>query len=566
VYSLIRVSLYEDRIAELISLTEDRGPTLPRFSLQRHATSDLTGKVHVEQLGFMRDRSHRVHTMCARQAGKSQADFGILLDAGLFQPYSTNLILGLNGPHLRMNAWEPIWKRMFAKYGGLDPDWNYERMESRFPNGARVIFFGADDSKHLKNILGGRIENGVVIVDEAQELQGLDELMDDTLPPMMGMNARLILTGVFPEVPAGRFWRESGWVERGGQWVQEQTRGWSRHNWGRLANIHVADSWEILQRYLRDTGKSMGDPDIIRDWLGKPAFDPNVTAYRYNAARNGYKPVEPDWLRMVYAAQKDERGRPIKYCHPMRPDKDGVLNGMMASAPSHGVKIFALALDPGHASDRASIQGIGWGDGFRGTQHLFDWTTERKSFVSTGDMFAVLGMAYRAFLRWGEALNPHYDAGSSTNTIDNLQGDYGLPLVLAAKKSDKKGQVDRVNDMLTETKATIMFGSAVEQDFTRARWNKNALEHHVYDWDRAHHPDASEAFRYATGDYFDATVPKTNGKDAPAYGYQDSIDKAKPTVNYNPAPATEEAYGGGNIYPQGRGDGGGGYGGPWGTQ
>lgn len=553
----------DDRIAELVDLTADVGPSLPRFSLQRHATA-ASGKVHTEQLGFMRDRSHRIHGMCARQAGKSQGDYGILMDAGLFQPNSTNLILGLNGPHLRMNGWEPIWKKLFDKYSGLDKDWNYEKMQTTFPNGARVIFFGADDAKHLKNILGGRIENGVVIVDESQDQGSLDELLDNTLPPMMGMGARLVLTGVFPEVPTGRFWRESGWREQGGTWVQEQLRGWSRHNWGRLANVHVPDSWAILQRYLADTGKSINDPDIIRNWMGKPAFDPNATAYRYGVARNGYQAIAPDWLHMAYAAQQDERGRALKYCHPMRPDKSGVLHGMMASVPQLGVKIFALALDPGHASDRASIQGIGWGPDFRGAQHLFDWTTERKSFVSTGDMFAVLGLAYRAFLRWGEALNPHYDAGSSTNTIDNLQGDYGVPLVLAAKKSDKKGQVDRVNDLLTESKAQIMLGSAVEQDFARARWNKEALGRQQYEWDRAHHPDASEAYRYATGDYFESAVQKTPGPPGP-YGYQDPLNPQRPGVVYG-HPSTGEAPMGGNAYDQGRGGSGGGYGGPWGAQ
>ena len=557
----------DDAVAKLVDLTHDAGPRQPRFSLRRHATA-ASGKLHTEQFGFMTDRGHRIHTMCARQSGKTEGDDGILMDAGLFRPNSTNVILGLNGPHLRMNNWDPKWTKMFDRYSGLDKDWNYERMATYFPNGARVIFFGADDAKHLKNILGGTIENGVVIIDESQSQQGLDELLDNPLPPMMGLHARLILTGVFPEVPAGRFWRESGWLERGpGNWVQEQSRGWNRHNWGRLANVHMPDSWAILQRYLKDTGKSINDPDIIRDWMGKPAFDPNATAYRYNALRNGYVGAEPDWLRMAYAAQKDERGRDLKYCHPMRPDKDGILYGMQAALPLLGVKIFGLALDPGHASDRASIQGIGFGDGFNGIQHLFDWTTPRKSFVSTGDMYAVLGMVYRAFLRWGEALNPHYDAGSSTNTIDNLQSDYGIPLVLAAKKADKPGQIDRCNDLLTEGKANVMIGSALEQDLTRARYSKQAAERSIKEWDRAHHPDASEAWRYVTADYFDAKIPKEPGGARP-YGYQDPIDRARPSVNYNPAPAADENYGGGQAFPERErgngGDYGGGYGGGFG--
>lgn len=834
----------DDVVSELVDLTTDVGPRAPRFSLRRHATSEITGKVHVEQLAFMRDRSPAIHCMCARQVGKTQGDDGILMDAGLFQPDSTNVILGLNGPHIRTTNFEPIWKRMFDRYSGLDRDWRNEgRMATMFPNGARVIFGGTDDARHLKNVLGNRIENGVFIVDECfpagtlvderpietilagdevscvdhttgrlsrrrvirtfekeatelvrlvlgrrnivctanhpifvagkgylrasdlqqgdllcvrsvddalpddllgtvplreaqpaidreqlaygggepaaigvaarlqpdvgsegprqgiegtapdgspaedpgwqrarsdagrmeamdadraavgtwasdpdarqagarvrvsdllqsgsggpdyedmyrgrwskslqseghgreedcslewarlesisrvepgssggttvynlevegahtylangvlvhncQDQQNLDELLDSILPPMMGAGARLILSGVFPEVPAGRFWREAGWVERNGQWFQEPSGRFSRHNWGRLSNVHLPDPWGDLQRYLAATGFSINDPRIIRDWQGKPAFDPNATAYRYNQERNGYKAVMPDWLRLLFAnGGKDDRGRQLKFCHEMRPDKDGILHGMMASEPKLGVRIFALSIDPGATSDRASIQGIGWGPDFRGSQHLFDWTTLRKSNVSTGDMYAVAAVAYKAFLRMGEAMNPRYDAGSSQNTVDNLQGDYGLPVILAAKKSDKKGQVDRCNDLLTEAKAEIMRGSALEQDLARARWNKAALERGQYEWDRAHHPDSSEAWRYATQDFFESAVPK----DKPGqhlYGYQDPIDKARPTINYSQPPGTGESYGGGNIIvPDWQKNSDGGYGGPWGS-
>lgn len=552
----------DERIAEYVRLTEASGQQAPRFSLQEHATAP-NGKVHAEQLAFMRDRSHRTHVMCARQCGKTEGDNGILMEGGLFRAQSTNLFLGLNGPQVRANNFEPKWKRMFDRYSGLDRGWMREKMVTYFPNGARVIMTGADDYRHLKNLLGGTIENGVVILDECQDLPGLDDLLENILPPMMGKNARLVLSGVFPEVPAGRFWRESGWQERAGQWVQERKGGWSTHNWGRLANVHLADSWEVLQRYLKDTGKSINDPDIIRDWMGLPAFDPNATTYKYLASRNGYRAVAPDWLLMAYASQKDERGRALKYCHPMRPDKNGVLHGMMASMPLVGVRIFCLALDPGSASDRASIQGFGFGDGFRGVQHLFDWTSARKAFCSTGDMFAVLGLAYRAFLRWGEALNPHYDAGSSTNTIDNLEGDYGVPLVLAAKKADMRGQIDRFNDLLTESKMSVMEGSAMEQDLVRARRNKAAAERQEWVWDRAHHPDASEAGRYAVADYFDADIPKQPGPPAP-YGYQEPFATKQPQVSYNQFDrSTGESYGGGNALSDPTRGGGGGYGGAW---
>jgi hypothetical protein len=467
---------------------------------------------HREQLAFVKDQSHRTHVMCARQSGKSQGDDAILMDAGLFRRNSTNLILGLNGPAIRFNNWEPIWKRLFDRFSGLDQKWrNEQRMMTTFPNGARVLMGGTDDTRHIKNLLGGRIEDGVVIVDECQDQNTLDELLDSTLPPMMGMKARLVLSGVFPEVPAGRFWRESGWIEVNGVYVQKAHHGWSTHNWGRLANVHTPDARAVLDRYLADTGLTEDHPQIQRDWFGRPAFDPTATAYHYRVETNSYAPTLPEWLREVYGqfSEADEHPR-YRYAHPMRLDKDGARYGMMAAEPFPGVSMFSLALDPGANSDRASIQGWGWGAGGREVQHVFDWSSPRGARLTTGHMFSVLGLAYRTFAaiggQRGGVVRCRYDAGSSQNTIDNLQGDYGIPVVLAAKKADLKGQVDRNNDLLEQGRAKVMLASALEQDYQRARWDKSALAVGARSWAGTWHPDPSEAARYALQDYFDAYV------------------------------------------------------------
>ena len=323
---------------------------------------------------------------------------------------------------------------------------------------------------------------------------------------MMGMNARLILSGVFPEVPAGRFWRESGWSldERTGLYVQTKGhRGWSHHNWGRLANTHTPDARDVLARYLADTGLTEDDPQVQRDWFGVPVFDPTATSYRYLRERNGFVPIDADWLPEVYVTQKDiARDRELLYAHPMRVhQKDGARYGLMACRPK-GVSIFSFAIDPGANSDRVSIQGWGWGHNSREAHHVFDWTTPRGAQLTTGQIFAMAGLANRMYA--GGIVSWRYDAGSSQNTIDNLLNDYGLPVILAAKKSDLKGQVDRNNDLLSQGRARIMIGSALEQDYQRARWDKPSLERQQYKWAATWHPDPSEAARYALADYFDS--------------------------------------------------------------
>jgi len=484
---------------EALALLESR----PKFTI-----AEFAGK-HEPQYKFLADRSHRKHVMCARQAGKSQGCDALMLDRALGRPNSTWLMLGLNGPQIRTNNWEPIWTRLFSRFGGLSGvRHNDTRMVSTFPNGSRVIFGGTDDAKHIKNLLGGRLDGGGIIIDECQD-QGhvLDELLDSILPPMMSLTSELVLAGVFPDAPAGRFWRESGWIQVDGRFVQRTDGGWSRHNWGRLANVHTPEAREVLRRYMADTGLNEDDPQIMRDWGGRPAFDPTATAYRYAVERNGYVADIPEWLVKLYETQKDAKGRDLLFCHPMRDGKkDGARHGLMAATPRPGVRIVGFAIDPGSTSDRVSIQGWGWGDkDSHDVQHLFDWTTPRAAQLTTGQIFAMAGVAQSMFSQRGlYVMKWRYDAGSSQNTIDNLQNDYGLPVILAAKKADLKGQVDRNNDLLTGGRAKIMIGSALEQDYQRARWDKQARERGQYKWASAWHPDPSEAGRYGLQDYFDA--------------------------------------------------------------
>lgn len=493
-------------MAEAATAEEDRREAAAKIAVasaqgERFSMVALCGG-HALQLAAMTDLHRRIHIMCARQSGKSWTDVGMLVDNALTRPGTTNIFLGLNSVAVRMNIWEPVVCRLFDRFSDLETSWlRGGRMIVRFPNGSRIIFGGYDDFRHIKNLLGGRLAGGVIVLDEAQDAGAmLDELLDVILPPMMTPTTRIVLSGTIPETPAGRFWEES------------KRESWSAHRWGRLSNVHTPEAREMLDLYLADTGLSEDDPQIQRDWFGRAMFDMTATAYRYSRERNGYGATMPQWLADVYETKADVvRGHALLFCHPMQADKKGgARHGLMASTPPEGVKIFSFAIDPGSTSDRVSIQGWGWGENSREVHHVFDWTTLQGAQLTTGQIFAMAGFARRVFGVYGSVISWRYDAGSSQNTIDNLLTDYGIPVILAAKKTDLVGQVDRNNELLVSKRARIMLGSALEQDYERARWDKNARAAGQYKWASTWHPDPSEAGRYGLQDYFDAfKAPKT---------------------------------------------------------
>lgn len=466
---------------------------------------------HAEQLAFLNDRSPWQHVMCARQSGKSWGDDGKLFENAQNHSRSIGLLLGIKGTGVRVNNWIPVWQQGVCERYALSAQCHNEsQMLTTFPNEARVMFAGTDDLTNVKKYLGNRLHNGIVIIDECQDQPEhvLKYILTVLLPPMCTPTTQVILTGVLPEMPVGYFLDLAEYDKEsktGGKGP-----GYSHHSWARVSNIHTPEAMQQLFDYCKKHQISLDDPTIQRDWYNRRVWNRSAGAFKYRPDVNGYAPPIPEWLAEQYARFETEGAGPhvLMYAHPMRDAVDGARYGLMAAAPDEGMRYFAFALDPGATSDRASVQGWAWGDSSRNVKHILDWSTPRGVGLSTHQMFAIMGWAQRIFTGYagprGGILDWRYDAGSSQNTIDNLQNDYGIPVVLAAKKADKKGQVDRFNDLMEQSRALVMIGGSLEQDLQRARWDADARARGQFVWAAGWHPDPADAARYALQRYFDS--------------------------------------------------------------
>lgn len=471
--------------AELISA---RRELEGREAIARAFTAEAFAGDHREQLRFVTDDSQWQHVMCARQSGKSWGDDGKLLRNALRYPRSVNVLIGLAGTATRENNWEPIFKELAWTYGVPDRCLNETRMTCELDNRSRIIFGGATDRKHILKQLGKRLANGMFIIDEAQDQPDkvISPLIDHVLPPMMTPTTQVILSGVIPEVPAGRFYREF----RGARW--------SQHNWGRFANVHTPEAREQFERYIRDIGLAVAwqmsidiktDADrsefdeylkangltaawalIQRDWFGVATFDPGATAFRYVQARNGYA---------------GHRETPQRFVGDVPPE---ILAKLTA---------FSVGIDPG-SRDRAAIVVVGWGPGV-GLWVIEEWVTDRNAgtlWSQIGDELGRIQLKYRP--SWYFA-----DFGGSKMTLDVFGRDHGVPVIHAAKKAERRFQVDRCNDLLMRADCWVPIDSALEGDLTKTQWDKDARERGEFDWASVNHPDVGDAFRYAAHPFFE---------------------------------------------------------------
>lgn len=464
---------------------------------------------HEYQLAVARDMSPWLHLECARQSGKTEICDGILLDnAATRNPGSTNLFLGLTGVAVRTMNWEPKWKRRLCEPAGVpDRCHNATRMMTAFPNGSRVLFAGTDDLTHVKTFLGNSLPGGVVVIDEGQDQKTdvLRYILEQLLPPMLTPTTRVILAGVLPDVEAGYFHDlalptedparvyfdlalPNGETAKVSDVRGVKRNGWTLYEWGRAANVHTPGAMESHDRYLRDRGLTWDDPQTARDWLMRRAWIRDALAYGYDRSKNGYEPTRAAWEDDL-RRELEAAGIPVE-C-------------LMAAVPMPGVDTFSVGIDPG-GEDRFPVEVWGWGPGCPFVQHVFDFCPPRGARLSWGKLAATVLHAIEKHLRPSWRV---YDAGSSTNELEVFTRDTGLVAIAAAKKSDTRGQIRRVLNLFAEGRAKVMIGSALEEDFRKARRDPNGDPNGPWKWSSQWHPDPSEAARYALQPYFDAYRP-----------------------------------------------------------
>src|SRR4051812_41655338 len=219
---------------------------------------------------------------------------------------------------------------------------------------------------------------------------------------------------------------------------------------------------EVLEAHMREHGLTQDDPTIQRDWFMRRVWDTSATAYRYNRERNGYKPDVPAWLELT--------------------DWE---HGVAKAAVQHeGITDFTFGIDPG-GGDRTSIVGWGWGEHTHEIQQVFEWVTPRDTPVPLSEIASTLAVAVEDY----PSSDIYWDPGSGSLEIDTFGNDYGIPLVRAATKTDFPGQVRRNNDLLTKGWLKVIEGSALEEDYQRARFDSEARAKGSWRWSSQWHPD-----------------------------------------------------------------------------
>lgn len=436
---------------------------------------------HELQLAACLDQSNWIHLLCDRQSGKTWADMGILNDNALKRPRTLNVFLGLVGTGLEISVW-PKWKALLDQFG-IERSDNETMRVSYYPNGSMVVFGGTDDLANIKKYLGNRLEGGVFIIDESQDQKTsvLTYLVDQLLPPMCTPTTRVILSGVLPDLPVGRFLdlAEYDPVSKTGG----KGKKFSHHSWGRLANVHTPEAAAVLAQLELDKGSD--DPQLMRDWKGvQRVWDMSLTAYRYKAARDAY-----DWQPIAWAS-----------ADMLPPGK------LLAAIPQKGIDRFAVGLDPAATADRFAAVLWGWSSTQRlGLWQIAEWVTGRGAAALESQWVEVLKVFKARYQPFGHVGRMIRDSAGGTGVGDLLRQSHQIVIEPVIKgPGSLRARVDRLADVLGTGQAHIMAGSELENDLKLAKWSLKAREEGRWEFDGSHHPDVADAGTYGAVAFYEA--------------------------------------------------------------
>ncbi len=269
------------------------------------------------QLAARRDTSKLRSILVPRRGGKSHFVLMEILEKALLTPESDWVVIGLSRPAVKRIYWRVVLR--FNEQLMLGAKAQNTEMILTLPNGARIVFVGADNRAEMEKLRGNAFNGAVIDECKSFERRLLQELIYDVLMPALAdRRGQLTVIGTPGELLAGPFYEATCFPpikipsRTGHKWSNRLSsfRGgpppesllpaddaphiWSLHRWYTEDNTAVPGIWlEMLADKER-----FGWPDDHPTWRreARAEWVPSTTfrVYRYQPALHDYTPSPND--------------------------------------------------------------------------------------------------------------------------------------------------------------------------------------------------------------------------------------------------------------------------------
>lgn len=436
-------------------------------------TPGATGKLHIPQFKCVNDNARFIVACLPRRSGKTMMEAIRAVKLCLTKPNAVVWYLSFTISY-GIDTFTDGCLRGLIKRFDVTAEIREGGSYIEFPNGASITVRGIDDVHSIEK-LRGRNPPDLVFLDECQSMreQILHPMVNNIIrPALLDRAGVLIVTGTPSPVPAGFFYDI---------WTNGR---WSRHSWTLYDNPTKTAAYydAFLAKERQDRGITEADPAYRREWLGEWAIEEELRVYKYGAINNIMADVKEFTLGL---APNIIRGRQCLSRHPLM------------SAHHKHLWRHAVGIDIG-SGDRTAVVVLGQHLNDKHVFQVFEWVIHRKQEPVQSDVVDILRWIQREY----NPMSWFFDSGGAGGKLfmTTLQRDHGFPFIEAARKTDRRGQIDSVNTWLRRGRLLIPNVSAVAEDMLKSIWDADKLKQGVWEYSPTWHPDPAEALRYcATG-------------------------------------------------------------------
>lgn len=240
------------------------------------------------QLAFIREKSRLKAACCTRRAGKTFVCRQIVGETALAYPGEIIPYIALTRETARDLMYLPL--KEWCRDVGIAANFNDQRLRINFPNGSRILMFGAEKPKEIEKLRGGRYP--LAVIDESASFGAhIEGLVRAVLQPALrDLQGTMALVGTPGEVCDGLFFR----VTTG------ESSHWAVHRWSITDNIHIPEPERSLERICdMEFGGDPSHPTFRREYLGEWVPDAGTQIYQYDAGRcawDGTLPPGHEWI------------------------------------------------------------------------------------------------------------------------------------------------------------------------------------------------------------------------------------------------------------------------------
>jgi hypothetical protein len=409
----------------------------------------LESLLFTKQLEFIRDPSRFKIARCSRRAGKTTGVAYYLRDVAMSGRSFNCLYLSSTRNVVKRLMWNEI-KRIVTEVFKDDVKINESELSIYFTATNSFIYLkGVPDAKAAEKLRGDKFK--LIVIDEAQSFPTyIKYLVNEVLSPsLMDLQGTLALTGTPNESCSGYFYDA------------DHSDQWSKHSWlfsdneflvrSALENnkkLTCAD--DIIKSLVAESGKSIDDPSIQREYFGKWIASNSLAVYQYSSSVNSVK-------TKIDLRDSDTR--------------------------------VVLGIDTGF-NDADAIVAIGYSLKHRVCQLLEEYKMSKQDITQLAERIKYFKDKYR----------PHtivMDQGALGKKIaDELNRRHSLAII-PAEKSEKFSFIKLLNSDLTRGYIEIDSSSQLAEEMRQLRFSEKHYKENIYKESSECDNHLCDAFLYA---------------------------------------------------------------------